>query len=80
MGSMLVVEADGGQHYSNPGVEADAKRDAYLRERGFTVLRFSNRDIATNIEGVLQMIEQYVEEAKQTKRRPPIPPLQGEGA
>ena len=35
----LVVEADGGSH-QNP--EYDARRDAWMRAQGFTVLRFSN--------------------------------------
>jgi very-short-patch-repair endonuclease len=37
----LIVEADGPLH--DP--EADARRNAWLRRQGFTVLRFSNREI-----------------------------------
>jgi very-short-patch-repair endonuclease len=48
----LVVEADGGQH--NP--EIDRARTAYLRRRGFRVVRFWNHDILQNIDGVLQTI------------------------
>jgi very-short-patch-repair endonuclease len=48
----LVIEADGGQHSQ----EKDADRDAFLRSRGFRVLRFWNNDILNNKEGVAEAI------------------------
>ncbi|MFL6846119.1 MAG: endonuclease domain-containing protein [Allosphingosinicella sp.] len=48
----LIIEADGGQH----NAAADRPRTAYLRKRGFRVLRFWNNDILQNIEGVLAAI------------------------
>ena len=48
----LVIELDGSQHYDLPGKQADAARDAYLREQGLTVLRYANSDIDRNFEGV----------------------------
>ncbi|OJW63269.1 MAG: hypothetical protein BGO65_07400 [Afipia sp. 64-13] len=52
----LVIEIDGGQHYETPGLVADAARDAYLKAKGFDVLRFSNIDVLTNLPGVLEAI------------------------
>ena len=52
----LVVELDGSQHYSKAKVIEDAERDKYLKELGFEVLRFSNRDVMNNMEGVLTVI------------------------
>lgn len=52
----IVVELDGGQHYSEPGHVRDARRDAALSERGFLVLRFSNLDVLQNLDGVLDVI------------------------
>lgn len=49
-----IVEADGGQHLER--AEYDARRDAWLKSQGFTVLRFWNHDILTNTEGVLETI------------------------
>ena len=46
----LIVEADGGQHSE----EVDAARTAYLRARGFRVVRYWNNDILKNIDGVLE--------------------------
>jgi hypothetical protein len=39
----VCVEVDGGSHYSISRQEADARRDALLRSRGWLVFRFSNR-------------------------------------
>jgi very-short-patch-repair endonuclease len=52
----LVIELDGGQHFSDAGEAADAKRSAIIESRGFLVLRFSNYDVMTNREGVLEAI------------------------
>ena len=52
----LVIELDGGQHYSGKTQINDLKRDQYLKNLGFTVLRFSDRDVLTNIEGVVESI------------------------
>lgn len=50
----LIVEADGGQHAHE--AEKDQERTAWLNAQGFTVLRFWNHEILTNIEGVLEVI------------------------
>jgi very-short-patch-repair endonuclease len=52
----LVIEVDGGQHYSKTGQEKDRTRDNVLREMGLKVLRFSDRDIFENILGVTEEI------------------------
>ena len=49
----LIVEADGSQHADNA---ADIERDAWLKDQGFSVLRFWNGDIFSNIEGVAETI------------------------
>ena len=52
----LVVEIDGGQHYSEPGKSKDAVRDGHLADLGLTVMRFSAREVFENTEGVLERI------------------------
>ena len=52
----IIVEVDGGHHYSGENIKKDELRDTYLSGLGFTVLRFSDRDIFKNIDGVLQEI------------------------
>jgi very-short-patch-repair endonuclease len=52
----LVIELDGGQHFSDGQEAADAKRSVTIEARGFRVLRFSNHDVTTNRAGVLETI------------------------
>jgi len=52
----LVIELDGGQHYSETGKAKDRARDDILREKRLKVLRFSDRDVFENIGGVMEGI------------------------
>ena len=52
----LIVELDGGIH-NLPAVAArDIQRDAWLTGRGYRVMRFTNEEVAADIDGVVQMI------------------------
>jgi very-short-patch-repair endonuclease len=53
----LVVEVDGGVHRLRE--ERDAARDADLRRRGFTVLRFGNEAVLRNPNVVLDAIRHH---------------------
>ncbi|HKY62505.1 MAG TPA: endonuclease domain-containing protein [bacterium] len=57
----LVIELDGTQHYLGNAGERDQARDSCLNKLGLRVLRFSNRQVFTEIEGVLRAIFQYIE-------------------
>jgi very-short-patch-repair endonuclease len=52
----LVIELDGGQHFSHEAEHKDAARSAVIDAKGFRVLRFSNHDVMTNRTGVLETI------------------------
>lgn len=56
----LVVEVDGGQHFSEEVNKRDQIRDEYMAKNGLTVLRFTDTDVLTNIEGVLENMLQYI--------------------
>lgn len=56
----LVVEIDGGQHYSGKEKRNDALRDNRLKDLGLRVLRFSNLDVLQKIEGVLEEVYNYL--------------------
>ena len=56
----LVVEVDGGQHYSNEVIEYDKVRNEYMAGLGLRVLRFTNVDVLTNVEGVIDIIERNI--------------------
>jgi very-short-patch-repair endonuclease len=53
----LVVELDGGQHADS---NSDKVRDAWLKAHNYRVMRFWNNDVLTNMEGVLQTIQDAV--------------------
>ncbi len=44
----LVIEVDGGQHNDEETILRDKERDAWFRERGITVLRYSNLEVKLN--------------------------------
>jgi very-short-patch-repair endonuclease len=52
----LVIEVDGGQHYSPEGKQKDMVRDSYMNRLGLRVLRFSDREILENLDVVMEMI------------------------
>ena len=52
----IVIELDGGQHYSDEGKVKDNQRDNYLKGLGLRVLRFSDREVFENMKGVLEKI------------------------
>jgi very-short-patch-repair endonuclease len=57
----LCIEADGGQHYTTEGEQKDEIRTKTLRDLGIQVLRFNDRDILLNIEGVCEVIQKAIE-------------------
>ncbi len=56
----VIVEVDGGQHNEREGKERDKERAAWLKERGYQVLRFGNNEVLANIEGVLEKIDEVL--------------------
>ena len=67
----LAVELDGSQHYELSGAARDAERTAWLEENGIMVLRFSNRDVKTNLRGVCDLIDlTVIHRVKDLSRQP----------
>lgn len=52
----LVIECDGAQHGFEDALIHDAKRTAFMESEGWRVLRFWNREIYDNMDGVLAAI------------------------
>jgi very-short-patch-repair endonuclease len=59
----LVIEIDGGHHFEPGHERRDARRDAFLAAKGYRVLHFTNHDVLTNREGVLETIANAIEHA-----------------
>ncbi len=58
----LVIEIDGGQHFSEAGRQHDKRRESYMKSLGIVTLRFTNLDVLTNIEGVSEKIREVLRE------------------
>jgi very-short-patch-repair endonuclease len=56
----LVVECDGEPHHTAKGKQHDAKRDAYLKSQGLTVLHFENDCVLNDTDAVLQEIAAHL--------------------
>jgi very-short-patch-repair endonuclease len=54
----LIIELDGGQHAD--AISYDAARTAFLESEGYTVIRFWNNDVTTNLDGVLTAISEFL--------------------
>ena len=48
----IVIELDGAQHYEEQGIIKDTERDEFLSKAGIKVLRYSNRELNENFEGI----------------------------
>ena len=59
----IIVEIDGGTHGSDKEIAADAAREAALRRLGFRIFRAWNGEIYDNLDGVLDALLAFVEEA-----------------
>ncbi len=57
----LAIEIDGGQHYGKEQRKKDQQRTRYLESLGFTVIRFNNHEVLSNIEGVVECIGEVLE-------------------
>jgi len=64
----LVIELDGSSHDAPAQIAADRVRDDFFTNQGFRVLRFTNDDVLSNLEGVVASIR---EAAKSATALPP---------
>jgi len=55
----FVIECDGGQHFTEEGLEADRIRDETLAQLGLKVLRFDNGQVMGRIDDVANVIYKY---------------------
>ena len=60
----LVVELDGSQHLDEGMKKKDRVRTAFLRTQGLAVLRFDDRQVLTEMDGVLEVILNHVTKSK----------------
>jgi very-short-patch-repair endonuclease len=56
----IVIEIDGHSHASQ--VEYDHARTAHLRDRGYTVIRFTNHQVLRQLDAVLEEILRHCDD------------------
>jgi len=56
----LIIELDGGQHYTEERVNKDKNRDAYMKQEGYKVLRFSDKEVFENLHGIMERIYEHL--------------------
>ena len=73
---MLAIEVDGYTHTFEKTIDKDTVKAKRLEKLGITVLRFSDDDVLTNIEGVLQSLRNFIlRSGKQLTAHTPQSPL-----
>jgi very-short-patch-repair endonuclease len=60
----VIVELDGAGHFTETGAERDARRTEFLKRFGVRVIRFENRAVFKNMEGVLEAIRLFLKDEK----------------
>ena len=80
----LNVEIDGKDHLTDEGRERDHRRDAFVREKGWTVLRINGYRVTQDPRGVREEIERVVKGLVESAQGAPPPqppsPKRGEGS
>jgi very-short-patch-repair endonuclease len=69
----LIIEVDGVQHFSDTALADDARRDAFLRQRGYRVMRFTTPDVFDRLNDVIRTIEQYCTSGAPHPPAAPVP-------
>jgi very-short-patch-repair endonuclease len=70
----VVIEVDGGGHGEARRIASDKARTAYLKSRGYRVLRFWNNEVLKEIEGVMTLIYEALHQQEAPPTPDPSPP------
>jgi len=65
----LAIELDGDSHFIEDAVIRDKERQTIIESYGITFLRFTNREVYENVEGILKEVVKYIK----TKTSPAPP-------
>ena len=73
----LIIELDGESHDFEERQKADQRRDVFLAAEGFHVLRFTNEQVTSNLESVVEAVRQAA--SSRASGLPPSPTLPHRG-
>jgi len=74
----LIIEVDGITHTWEETIEKDHVRQKALEQAGFTVLRFTDDDVLTDMSRVVETLENWVDEFERV--HPLNPPPAGDSS
>ena len=74
---MLIVEVDGDSHTDPEQMRRDDERSEYFVRHGLHVLRFTNVEVLTNIDGVVAEVRRWAREQRDCPSPPPSPQRTG---
>lgn len=57
---MLIIEIDGGYHTTDEQKHYDEMRTESLERMGFTVIRFTNEEVMSNRQNVIETIKEFI--------------------
>jgi very-short-patch-repair endonuclease len=80
LSNRLIVELDGESHDFEERQKADQNRDAFFVSEGFHVLRFTNEQVMSNLEGVVEVIRQAATSRASGSPHSPTLPHKGGGS
>lgn len=73
----LAIEIDGDSHFVEGADVTDKERQAIIESFGISFLRFTNKEIYENLDGILKQIMEYIK--SDPLNQPPLPLLDKEG-
>ena len=65
----VVIEIDGISHLDDKIYKRDLIKEKYLKDKGFTILRFSDNEILKNIDSILEGIKNICDDLVRDKIR-----------
>jgi very-short-patch-repair endonuclease len=69
----LIIEIDGDVHGYDAKARRDQERESALRDMGYDIVRYSNRDVYDNLDGVLEDLRIRCEDLGKNKADSPHP-------
>jgi very-short-patch-repair endonuclease len=70
----LAIEVDGDTHFTNEAIARDSIRDTMLTAAGYQVIRVTNDDVMTNLDGVGILLHEVLSSKSPLSRRAPPTP------
>ena len=58
--SKVVVEIDGGYHFTDEQQKADAQRNEWLENKGYKVIRFTNEQVLFETDKVISVLKEKI--------------------